>query len=288
MEDILIIGLGTITKALIEHISKNKEFRVTVYSEHYKGYYNNLQVYNDISKVNLEKISIIITCFRNDKIGNDFWNKVSIFSKNLEGKLIVDMSTSQIETVKKRKKYIEHMGAYYVECPFTGSKEGSENGKLNLFVYHEELEENLNAKLEKLFLCISMHVYNFSENGVPTKFKLIYNYWGATILLTLKYFNPELFDFNKHDMILVKKILQKVGWMSKVVSDKLEKINNQEFDNIHFKAELMVKDLNYAMLDIGEFREDEYYKRILDEYLKIENLEKDYTIIAKKNSKSEE
>lgn len=288
MENILIIGLGTITKGVVENISQNKEFRIIIYSEHYKGYYKNIQVYNNMSEVNLENVSIVITCFRNDKRGNDFWNKVAIFSQKFSGKLIVDMSTSQIDNVKKRKKNIEHMGAYYVECPFTGSKEGSEKGKLNLFVYHEDLDESLKIKLEKLFLSISTHVYIFSENGVPTKFKLIYNYWGASILLTLKYFNPELFDFNEHDMLLIKEILKKVGWMSKVVSDKLNKINNEEFDNIHFRAELMLKDLKYAMLDIGKFQEGEYYKRVLEEYLKIQDLEKDYTIIAKKMPKTRE
>lgn len=278
---ILIIGLGTITKGIVKNLIRGNFKNIKIYSAHYNHpQYLGVPIINRLDDLNASILNaaVILFCFHDDIMAEKFLKSIDLSC--LKNSIIIDMTTSKIHSIISRKNIVEINNANYIECPFTGSREGSENGSLVLFIYKEKLNENNERLLRLFFDCISAKQYLFSYSGNPTKFKLIYNFWGATILVSLKYFNPEKFNFNREDLDLVKKIFSNTGWMSKVVSSKLEYICRDDFEDIHFKAELMLKDLTYAIDEI-DVLEGEYYVSVLEEYKKIEDKSKDYTIVAK-------
>lgn len=285
MTKVLIVGLGIITKGIIENLSKERNFELILYSRHYMKV-NTSYTFEIINNLNdtcdHKDISIILTCFKDDLDAEEFLKTVHLDKLLLNKPLFVDMTTSKISSIKERKNLVESNGGYYVECPITGSKQGSEQGDLSLFVSHSVTSKAALEILNTFFSCIARNIYYFSESTAPTKFKLLYNGWGAAILLTLKYFNPEHYNFALNDANVIREIITTDGWMSGVASSKFEQINSEAFDDVNFKLESMIKDLEYAFESIHEFRNCSYFEMVRKNYTSIPStfLKKDFSIIG--------
>ncbi|HGR9569199.1 TPA: 3-hydroxyisobutyrate dehydrogenase, partial [Streptococcus pneumoniae] len=111
---------------------------------------------------------------------------------------------------------------------------------------------------------------------------LIYNSWGAYLLYSIKLFNPLQYDFSPKSLEVANTIVCNDGWMSLVCNSKLEQINDQDFDDIHFRVEYMVKDLEYANFSVfhDEVKEINYLLQQYRDCL-VTDSGKDYTVIGK-------
>lgn len=288
METIAIIGIGTITKGVIHNLFQSGKVKLLLFSRHLKDY-QNIKVFNNIYDLTDEEIHIVITCFSNDEDAENFWGDPN--SKKLlgNGRVVIDLTTSAIQNIHKRKNYIEEHDTAFVECPVTGSKNGSESGALSLFVHYSSLSESQQLTVNEILNIFAKKIYFFENSTAPTKFKLMYNAWGAAILLTLKTFNPANFEFQVNDLALAYEIIENDGWMAGVCQSKLAKIINEEFDDVHFKLELMNKDLLYARNSLGGLSKDSLFKLVLEQYSSLTKDDylktKDFSIIARNKEK---
>lgn len=280
-----VIGVGNITKGIIKNIIENENLKLFIYSRHLKNYLGQ-HCHDKLERLSNINMDVIITCFSNDDDAKILCQELLHNNLISMGTLVIDLTTSTVQAIHNRRKQIENVGGKYIECPVTGSREGSERGELSLFVCMPELNTSEKSNVDLIFGLMSNKIYVFSESGGPSKFKLLYNVWGAAILLTLKAFNPLNFDFNTKDSELACEIVKEDGWMSAVCQSKLDQVNKKEFEDVHFRLELMVKDLLYAQKSIIDLNENDFFEFILTQYKesnKINLLRKlDFSIIARK------
>ncbi|CAM3119742.1 hypothetical protein STFE110948_02985 [Streptobacillus felis] len=276
--NVLIIGYGVITKGIIKNLIAKSNCNIYIYSKHQKGP-NFINDINSLNNLNLY-FKYIISCFKNDEEALNFIKNKEL-SNIFYNTIFIDLTTSSVKSILEKRNYIELKNGKFIECPFTGSKEGSDRGELILFA-HIPIDLKENRELNKFLKCFCKDIFYFTEIQNPTKFKLIYNLWGAYILYSLKLFNPLKFDFNFEDMNICLKIVKKFGWMSLVSNSKLDIINNDDFNDINFKMEYMIKDIKYSLDYYKEFRENNVLKEMCNDYFnEFENKEKDFTVIAK-------
>ena len=276
--NILIVGLGTITENIIRYIKRNPSSRVTVYSRHapYKDEYDNIVISNSLSVCTTYKPDFIISCVEDDSRSISVWEELSS-TIDLNSVTCIEMSTLSHKYVLYWHDYIDAAGGIAVEAPFTGSKLGAEEGNLSVFLYYPPEH----SEVVKIFELFSSNIYNFTNKGIPTLFKLIYNAWGAFELYGLGIFINILSDFMSDDFKNAQEIILKDGWMASVASSKLDNIINDDFSNPHFKAKYMYKDLKYFFNSVEQF--DSVLDYIFQEYKKYEDSYSDFSIIAKLN-----
>lgn len=280
---ILIIGYGIMTKGIIKNLYQTNNYELLLYSRH-------VEYIENVSLVDKDELTgaiccaeFVITCFSNYDDLESFMKNILLPIKSIYGTTVIDLTTSRIDYVEKFKQCIESRKGYFVEAPVTGSKVGSESGQLSIFLHMEEILY-YRKDLVQLLSSISKKIYYFENSTEPTKFKLIYNSWGAYLLYSIHLFNPTKFDFSKKSLEVAKSIVCNDGWMSLVCNSKLDQINNQNFDDIHFRIEYMVKDLEYANFSVFDhkLKEVDY---LLKEYKKaaLNNPGMDYTVIGKES-----
>ncbi len=273
--NVVIRGYGIITDGIIKRLkSFDEKYQIYLVSEHFNQQIENIKIFKSLEELDdLIQYDIILSSFRNVEDSERFWTSQS-FLKLFKNKKIhcIETSTLSYNYIIKWGSYISQIGCIPVEAPLTGSKMGSLNGKLSFFLFFEAEKNELNNLLSD----ISLNQYRFKTLGEATKFKLVYNTWGAFLLYSIKIFLPYLIKSNDFDII--SKIICNDGWMSKVCEGKLKKILTNDYEDVSFSLNMMNKDINY-FLKIYEVN-NLSLKYIIDDYLSKES-ECDFSIISK-------
>ena len=123
----------------------------------------------------------------------------------------------------------------------------------------------------------------FEESTEPSKFKLLYNTWGVALLYSIAVFNPKYYGFTERSEIVANQIISNDGWMAKVCNSKLQQINSKQFDDVSFKLDYSLKDIDYAIEEVflGKVREVEYLVQQIRK-LNQECSEKDFSILGER------
>lgn len=282
MKKILIVGLGVITSGIINNILKKELFEIILLSKHCKSLPGVL-VINDIKQLSPENkdIDVILTCFPTGEESILFYKSFSKFIKSNHETWLVEMTTSKPSLIIEAKNYCDKANKYFVECPITGSKTGSNEGTLSLFLH---INEDIQVPwfLHDFFECISDKQYFFSQLTEPTQFKLLYNAWGAAILRTIKTYNPSRLNLCSTSLETANLIIKNDGWMKLVCESKLDQINEKNFSEISFELKYMLKDLKYArdeVLGTEDLNFNFLYEQL--RYLDSENNNVDFSIIGR-------
>jgi 3-hydroxyisobutyrate dehydrogenase and related beta-hydroxyacid dehydrogenases len=282
MKKILIIGYGTMTAGIVKNLHKNKDFEIIVFSRHLENLSGSIILNRMCEVLALSDVSAVISCFKNDEELVAF-GKVIVNSQFINhGTIFIDMTTARPSKVLEYKLLIENSKGRFVESPMTGSKIGSYNGGLSLFLHLEDdLREN--RLLKDIFKLISEHQYFFEESTEPSKFKLLYNTWGVAMLYSIAVFNPKYYGFTERSEIVANQIISNDGWMAKVCNSKLQQINSKQFDDVSFKLDYSLKDIDYAIEEVflGKVREVEYLVQQVRK-LNQECSEKDFSILGER------
>ncbi|MBC1474401.1 hypothetical protein HB852_07200 [Listeria grandensis] len=281
MKNVLIVGYGILTKEINVHL-KNAGYSTVILSKHRE---KSGEVINDLREMKISP-NIILGCFKNWQDSKKFWFKNSVgILINRNNSICIEMSTLSEEYVQGWYKHIESCRGYGVESPITGSKNGGKQGTLSAFLYYRDGIKNQEIRL--FFDSFCKNIYIFSNLSNPTKFKLLYNAWGASILYSLKEFAPMIQSLEA-DTFLAQTILKSDGWMSLVCSAKLDQVLEGNFDDVHFKLGYMVKDLIYAS-EWFESNQLLMFELVKNEYVKKcdgkDNFNKDFSIVAGDDSK---
>ena len=138
MKKILIIGYGTMTAGIVKNLHKNKDFEIIVFSRHLENLSGSIILTRMCEVLALSDISAVISCFKNDEELVAF-GKVIVNSQFINhGTIFIDMTTARPSKVLEYKLLIENSKGRFVESPMTGSKIGSYNGGLSLFLHLED------------------------------------------------------------------------------------------------------------------------------------------------------
>lgn len=271
------------TRGILKILKQSKKYNIYLYSRHLNSTINGIIfIREDELPDAINQVDFIITCFSNHIETDNFINEFLLNIQSLRKTIVIDFTTSRIDCVEKFKKTVEIKGGYYIEAPFTGGKLGSNSGQLSIFLHIDEGVNYNKKELMELLKLISKKIYFFEKSTEPTKFKLIYNSWGAYLLYSIKLFNPLQYDFSPKSLEVANTIVCNDGWMSLVCNSKLEQINDQDFDDIHFRVEYMVKDLEYANFSVfhDEVKEINYLLQQYRDCL-VTDSGKYYTVIGK-------
>ena len=252
---ILIVGYGTITKGIINNISHKSSIKISVWSKN-----TNIEHEKYICSSNLNEIidntDIILCCVPDDKASEEVWNNPIIndyVKKNAP--YCMELSTLSYDYIKLWHKYIKTISGKPIESPLTGSREGANNG--------------------------SRCIYEFEEEGEPTKFKLIYNFWGASMLWQLS----ELYGIINNEFCcnneFVWKILETDGWMSLICKSIIPHVKKNKFDDVRFKLKYMKKDIDYSKIFLENSYLFECVSDFYDKKVCKDNEELDYSIVVK-------
>ncbi|MEU5951485.1 NAD(P)-binding domain-containing protein [Streptomyces sp. NPDC047525] len=241
MPDILVAGYGVMTRGILPHLLHEEGFSVSLTSRHLTTPpHPHVRL---TQRADLERADIILGCFENDAASRDFWTSPHVIEMIARTKPVcIEMSTLSPSWIISWHDHISDGGGVSVECPVTGSRPGAEEGTLSAFVYESAQDE----RTEKTLNTFTQHRYSFGSPGHPTRFKLVYNAWGATLLHTLTAFVPTLRQTLGSDFDQAARILSSDGWMSLVCTSKLDRMIEARFDSADFALRNMVKDLQYA------------------------------------------
>ncbi|AVK62374.1 hypothetical protein C5Z25_11670 [Lactobacillus sp. CBA3605] len=235
---IIVVGYGIMTTGIVKNILSKTDFDVSIVSKHLTERIN-----CTVMSTFAGDYDLVIGCFKNDRESFNFWSEESVLKSLRENNSIcIELSSLSMKCIEDWYKLVDKNKLTAVEVPITGSRIGAENGTLPLFLYSEI--KNIYYKNIFCEFCkaISTKQYNFHNRVNPTRFKLMYNAWGAVMLYTLREFNPENFEYGK-DLSLVNHIVESDGWMSLFASSKLKQVQDNKSMQSDFKLRYMIKDL---------------------------------------------
>ncbi|MFH9690907.1 NAD(P)-binding domain-containing protein [Streptomyces sp. NPDC017413] len=255
MIEVLVVGYGVMTRGILPHLLRNGEMSVFLMSRHLTSPpYPEVRL---IQETDLESLGdsgvdaeltvcrpdVVLGCFENDAASRDFWTSPHVtaaIARN--GSACIEMSTLSPAWIDAWHGHIRKAGGVAVECPVTGSRSGAAEGTLSAFV-HQSVAD---ARVETVLNTFTRQRYSFGTAGHPTRFKLVYNAWGAALLHSLTAFVPALRTTLADDFDVAARILSSDGWMSLVCASKLDRMVESRFGDPDFALRHMVKDLRYA------------------------------------------
>ena len=235
------IGLGTMGFQIAGHISKSYKtlvFNRTInksqkWSSKFEG-----EVCESVKDLTL-KSNVIFLCLSEDKdieevvLGND-----GIFEYLNDGSIVVDHSTTSVDTATLISKELLNKGSIYLDAPVSGGEAGAQNGKLSVMLGGDRTAYK---EISSILDCYSaFHKYmGPSGNGQLTK--MINQICIAGLIQAL----AEAASFSKKSGISSKDVLDvisKGAAQSWQMENRWDSMIDDQYD-FGFAVDLMVKDL---------------------------------------------
>lgn len=245
----MVSGYGVMTRGVLAHLGRHDGMSVGLLSRHQRT--TPCAGVECLAIEDLPEFSpdVILGCFEGDERSREFWGSSRVRGAvAARGAACIEMSTLSPRWVTEWHSLVESSGGVSVESPVTGSRSRAENGTLSAFVYASADDLRANDVLGTFV----RKRYDFNVPGHPTRFKLIYNAWGAAILHSMGSFVPVLIDLLDEDFEVAIQILKNDGWMALVCSSKLDRMLEEKYGDPDFALRHMVKDLRYAEAVIVE------------------------------------
>ena len=235
------IGLGTMGFPIAGHISKSYKtlvFNRTInksqkWSSKFEG-----EVCESVKDLTL-KSNVIFLCLSEDKdIEQVVLSNDGIFEYLNEGTIVVDHSTTSVDTATLISKELLNKGSIYLDAPVSGGEVGAQNGKLSVMLGGDRTAYK---EISSILDCYSaFHKYmGPSGNGQLTK--MINQICIAGLIQAL----AEAASFSKKSGISSKDVLDVIS-KGAAQSWQMEKRWDSMIDDQYdfgFAVDLMVKDL---------------------------------------------
>ena len=235
------IGLGTMGFQIAGHISKSYKtlvFNRTInksqkWSSQFEG-----EVCESVKDLTL-KSNVIFLCLSEDKdIEQVVLSNDGIFEYLNEGTIVVDHSTTSVDTATLISKELLNKGSIYLDAPVSGGEAGAQNGKLSVMLGGDRTAYK---EISSILDCYSaFHKYmGPSGNGQLTK--MINQICIAGLIQAL----AEAASFSKKSGISSKDVLDvisKGAAQSWQMENRWDSMIDDQY-NFGFAVDLMVKDL---------------------------------------------
>ncbi|WP_350350150.1 NAD(P)-binding domain-containing protein [Microbacterium sp. A8/3-1] len=237
---ILVLGSGVMAAGIAGQLAKHHD--ITMLSRHLDPAVEDFRVAATLEDATSECYAAVLSCVADDQRSRALWldERMEALIRR-DRPVVAELSTLSLSWIEEWHQRMDALEVVAVESPVTGSRSGAEAGTLSSFRFSKARSHIV----DEIFAVFTDHIYEFSAPGNPTRFKLIYNSWGAAILATLGP-HAELLSTHLHeDFDLASTIVQSDGWMAPVVNSKWARYRDRDFDNPDFRLSHMVKDLNY-------------------------------------------
>lgn len=187
-----------------------------------------------------EVADIIFLCLFDSKaVRTVLTQSNGLLSTNLEGKIIIDLSTNHFDAVNAFHQACHQAGGVYLEAPVLGSVVPAANGALTVLVSGDSTGYK---HVEPVLGDIGQHVFYLETPTLATKMKLINNLALGSFMATL----AEALNFGEEVGIekeTVLDILATGGGQSLVLNAKKAKLMEEDWTT-HFSNALIYKDLH--------------------------------------------
>lgn len=188
----------------------------------------------------VESCDIVMMCLFDSKgVRNVLCMENGLLSANLQGKIIIDLSTNHFNDVLEFHPMIEAKGGQYLESPVLGSVVPASKGELTIVCAGKEtLFLTCKPLLEKL----ATTLFNLKTPGMSSKMKLINNLCLGSFMATIAECTAlgEACGIDKAELL---DILGAGGGKSLVLAAKTQKLINEDFSP-HFSNAAINKDLH--------------------------------------------
>ncbi len=236
--DIGFIGLGHLGKAIATRLMECGH-SLTVWNRT-PSKIRDMKVEVAGSPAGVAGCGVIFLClFDSDAVQAVLTGENGLLSGDIQGKIIVDLSTNHFNTVQSFHQICAEAGCSYMESPVLGSVVPASQGALTVLVSGKESGyEQVKPLLEN----IGNNLFFLKQPGLATKMKLINNLALGSFMATI----AEALALAEDCGILredVLDILAAGGGNSLVLNAKKKKLLVEDFST-HFSNALIYKDLH--------------------------------------------
>lgn len=186
------------------------------------------------------RAEVVFLCmFDSNAVHSILTQENGLLSGEIEGKVIVDLSTNHFKEVSTFHDICKKAGASYLEAPVLGSVVPASQGALTILVSGDKTGYE---KVKTLLENIGKHLFYLKEPSLATKMKLINNLTLGSFMATI----AEALSFAEEIGIEKKEILEILsvgGGNSLVLNAKKAKLLEEDFST-HFSSALIYKDLH--------------------------------------------
>jgi 3-hydroxyisobutyrate dehydrogenase len=266
-------GLGTMGYPMAGHLSKNESLEVYVYNRtecildqwltEYKGSKFN---FDDANK----KFDGLILCLKDDRSIIDVLINKNLISCLKSNSFIIDHSTTSLELVSSitEDKNIIKKNISFYDSPISGGEAGAIQGSLSVMFGGPEYKI---LTIESLMQHYSKSIVHVGPNGHGQLTKMVNQLCIGALIQGLS----EGIAFGKSSGLNMNKVLDAISngaAQSWQMDNRFKTMTNQEF-NFGFAVDLMIKDLNIALMESAANGLNlDISKKVLEKYQELSNL----------------
>ncbi|MDA9633719.1 NAD(P)-dependent oxidoreductase [Pseudomonadota bacterium] len=266
-------GLGTMGYPMAGHLSKNESLEVYVYNRtecildqwltEYKGSKFN---FDDANK----KFDGLILCLKDDRSIIDVLINKNLISCLKSNSFIIDHSTTSLELVSSitEDKNIIKKNISFYDSPISGGEAGAIQGSLSVMFGGPEYKI---LTIESLMQHYSKSIVHVGPNGHGQLTKMVNQLCIGALIQGLS----EGIAFGKSTGLNMNKVLDAISngaAQSWQMDNRFKTMTNHEF-NFGFAVDLMIKDLNIALMEAtANGLNLDISKKVLEKYQELSNL----------------
>ena len=248
---IYVVGVGVMSQGILRHLGKRYSEQIHIISRHLAGQSISDYEIFDLTILRQKGRKVILSFSSNDEKSSEVWRSPEVIRAiSSDSTLCIELGTVSANRMKLWHEDMGELGAECVEAPVTGSRWGAEAGNLSVFRYSADP-----STAKEFMSTFSAAQYEFSTPCAPTKFKLVYNAWGAAILASVREYWAQMRELlSDNDIETARAVVENSGWMSLVCKSQLRWAEELK-PHIDFLLRHMVKDLNYHQKLCGSLQQ---------------------------------
>ena len=179
------IGLGNVGAKLAGSILRNK-FDLTVRDideETAQPFLDDGAKWGESPKQMAEECDLVITCLPSPKICASVMEEKNGLLEGLgENKIWAEMSTTDVEEVKRLAELVKQKGASAIECPVSGGCHRAATGNISIFA---GCDRKTFEKMLPVLTTLGRRILHTGEIGTASILKVMTNYLATANLVTI-------------------------------------------------------------------------------------------------------
>jgi 3-hydroxyisobutyrate dehydrogenase len=189
---------------------------------------------------------VIIACVLDDEASRLVWfGETGAVQTAKSETICIEMSTLSAPYADRWSEEIKKKALHAIDCPVTGSKKGAQEATLSLFLGGNVKDI---AKVQPIFSAISTQQFYFGAHGSGSRFKLMYNLLGGSILVAL----AEAIGFAEKLGLDKQQVLSVLSesdqsWSSAAARSKGAQLVTRNHSDISVTLDIIRKDVSYAL-----------------------------------------
>lgn len=242
------LGIGIMGEGMVRNLQKHG-FNLRLYNrtaQKAQALVNKTTTAHHTPAEAAQGADVIISCILDDEASRIVWfgdNGATLTAKNAA--ICIEMSTLSAPYIDDWSKEIQKKGLRAIDCPVTGSKKGAQEAALSLFLGGDT---NDIAAVQPVFSAISTQQFHFGGHGSGSRFKLVYNLLGGSILVAL----AEAIGFAEKLGLDKEQVLRvfsesEQSWSSAAARSKGTQLATRNHSNISVTLDIIRKDVSYAL-----------------------------------------